>query len=228
MAAAPPNPTTFARQTFTANGNYTVPEGVTLLGIFCVGPGGAGGDTATVNEEAYGGGGGAYSWTQIACTPGQVYAVVVAAGTDTSVKIGATTYCMAKAGTAGTLVARGTGGTAAASTGTLKYSGGDGNGSPGNRIGGGGGGGAGDQGVGTGGLTQQAGGTGGTATYISNPVATGGAGGSSANGSTGVSYGGGGGGAGSTSHTGGPGAPGICYITGFQMAPHFLREFVAM
>ena len=48
---------------FTANGTYTIPNGVTVLWIECIGGGGSGGgDTGHTTGGAGGGGGGAYAY----------------------------------------------------------------------------------------------------------------------------------------------------------------------
>jgi hypothetical protein len=74
-------------QTFTANGNFTVPSGVyKLLLIGCGGGGGGGSANVGVlgNGTSYGsggGGGGAALYSQIvAVTPGNVYAVTIGGG----------------------------------------------------------------------------------------------------------------------------------------------------
>lgn len=64
-------------QTFTSSGIFTVPAGVTLIQVFCVGGGGGG----NMQSGGTGGGGGGYTTTStMAVTPGQTISVVIGAG----------------------------------------------------------------------------------------------------------------------------------------------------
>lgn len=193
-----------ATQTFTANGTWICPAGVTTITVQCWGGGGGGGGGNNGGRGAGGGGGGAFaSNNAVAVTAGTSYAIVVGAGggggnnndgsNGGNSTFNATTVVAAggSAGQRGNPGAGGAGGTVAASTGTTEFAGGNGaNGSNG-AYGGGGGGGA---------------GTGGGATNATNQNGTagiavgGGNGGNGAtagntNGSAGNSFGGGGGGA---------------------------------
>lgn len=130
-------PTRLVVDTFTANGTWTSPLAGTAQ-VECWGAGG-GGVTATG-----GGGGGAYSRADVAVTE-IGYTVVVGAsaagnGADTTF---ATTTVVAKGGTGA--AGGGAGGQASASTGTVKYDGGNGQVDAGSAYGGGG---AGDSGAG--------------------------------------------------------------------------------
>jgi hypothetical protein len=196
--------------TYSTAGTYsfTVPAGVTSLKIEAWG-GGAGGPASAGPSYRRGGGGGAYAGeSAYTVVPGTSYTVTVGAGgslSDTSagglssfgsivVAKGASTYL---------------GGTAAASTGSIRYSGGNGGttaGTYGN--GGGGSGGAGGAG-GVGGAGTSTGGVGGTAGAAGSGTAggTGGIGGY-AIAATGGSFPGGGGGERSSSGGSAAGAGG--------------------
>ena len=68
-------------QLFTANGNFTVPTGVTTLFVELVGGGGGGGGgSAGPGAGGGGGGGGNPLFTTIQCTPAEVLLVSVGAG----------------------------------------------------------------------------------------------------------------------------------------------------
>ncbi len=206
--------------TYTTSGSFTPPAGVTQVVVECWGAGGRGG-TRTTNGQGGGGGGGAYSRALVPVTPLTPYTVTVGIGSTSAAPGGDSWF-----GTSGTVMAKGgnsvanntnggaTGGSAAVSVGTVKFSGGNGaNG--GNfffvRWGGGGGSSAGYAAVGG---NAPGGNGGGTA------PAGGGNGGdgatSQANGSPGFPPGGGGGGAVRTSsgtRTGGAGADGQVIVT---------------
>jgi hypothetical protein len=162
---------------FTSSDTVVVPTGYTAAKIECW-AGGAGGGAASVSGGG-GGGGGAYSRTNVqAVTPGHTLTVTVgtggaaaANGNDSLVKDGATTFTLAKGGTAGATGsaggqgAGGAGGQASAGTGDVKFSGGTGGGGggAGTPNGGGGGGGAGDANAGGAGASGGGAGTGGPA-----------------------------------------------------------------
>ena len=208
--------------TYAISGTYTftVPLGVTLITVECVGAGGTGASINTVGAGG-GAGGGAYASSNISVIPGATYSIRVGQGGSGSLDGGdssfGTTIVLAKGGkgVATNVTTGGLGGTTAASIGTTKYAGGAGrNGSFGN-FGGGGGGGAGSTGAGTT-ATTSAGGAG------NSPGAAGGAGGipGSASSQHGgypvVPHGGGGGGAiviSTGSYTGGRGRDGIVILT---------------
>lgn len=77
-----PLPSVGGQQVFTANGNFTVPAGVTKLFVSLVG-GGGGGAGALSGAPYFGGGGGSGGVkyrNPISVTPGQVIAVTIGAG----------------------------------------------------------------------------------------------------------------------------------------------------
>jgi hypothetical protein len=208
---------------FVSSDTFTVPATVAGSVTQDVWGGGAGGGAAAVNGGG-GGGGGAYSRQATASLASVALTITVGAsvaastnGNDSSVKNGATTLCLAKAGvagvagTAGGQGAGGAGGATAGGTGTTKTAGGAGGGGGGVALNGGGGGGSG--GNSTGGGAGASGGTGGTAGTGTPPGAVGGAG---ANGLTaavaGTAPGGGGGGA-STLAAAAGGARGEVWLT---------------
>lgn len=132
----------FAQSTFTSNGTFTVPAGVTSVQIEMVGAGGSGG-----NNGGGGGGGGGYAKGTFTVVPGTNHTVTVGAGgsgTATSISGFSIT---ATAGGDGTFVANpavgggGTGGVG--SGGTVNHTGGAGGGGYWTYFGGGGGGAAG-------------------------------------------------------------------------------------
>lgn len=126
--------------TFTANGTWVAPAGVTSVKVETWGAGGGGGRVIT--GAASGGGGGAYSINPTySVTPAASYTVVVGAGgpgaSNGSGTDGGDSYfdsstsVMAKGGKGGGTVGSGTvtgalGGAAASGFGTTKYSGGNG------------------------------------------------------------------------------------------------------
>ena len=68
-------------QTFTANGTFTVPCGVTSIEVDCWGGGGAGGAADLNNGKGAGGGaGGAHATKTFAVVAGQTYTITVGAG----------------------------------------------------------------------------------------------------------------------------------------------------
>ena len=211
-------------QTFTASGSFPVPAGVTSITVECWGAGGGGGSAAVNNSgNAAGGGGGAYSSSVLTVVSGSSYPYVVGTGGSAGNNGGNSTFntnfvvAAGGAGVAADANAGGAGGTVVASTGTVRYRGGNGGNatdavSP-NGISGGGGGGAGSSGNGG----DASGATAGTGSSTN-----GGNGGAGRTGATendgllGSNYGGGGSGAhctDNTNHTGGSGAPGLIIIT---------------
>ena len=131
-------------QTFTANGTFTVPAGVTQVTVECWGGGGRGGSRSS-NGRGGGGGGGGYARSLVTVSPGN-YTVTIGAGSSSNTQPGGDSWF----GTASTIMAKGgatvgnnnstgaSGGTAAASIGTVKFSGGDGADAPLTSGGGGG------------------------------------------------------------------------------------------
>ena len=67
-------------QTFSSNGSFTVPAGVTSITVECWGAGGAGGGSTLNNNGGSGGGGGAYATSTVTVTVGQVIPVTVGTG----------------------------------------------------------------------------------------------------------------------------------------------------
>lgn len=69
-------------QTFTTNGSFTVPAGVTSITVECWGGGGRGGSAILngVSEAGGGGGGGAYSKKIVSVISGNLYSVFVGVG----------------------------------------------------------------------------------------------------------------------------------------------------
>jgi len=125
---------TLVTDTFTSDGNWTVPAGITEAVVECWGAGG--GSSTNVG----GSGGGAYARKLVTgLTPDDVIPVVVgtsAANTDGEDSTFDTNVVVAKGGKSGTN--GGAGGSAAGSTGDVKYSGGPGETGTGDRSGGGG------------------------------------------------------------------------------------------
>ena len=125
---------TLVTDTFTSDGNWTVPAGITEAVVECWGAGG--GSSTNVG----GSGGGAYARKLVTgLTPDDVIPVVVgtsAANTDGEDSTFDTNVVVAKGGKSGTN--GGAGGSAAGSTGDVKYSGGPGETGTGDRAGGGG------------------------------------------------------------------------------------------
>lgn len=121
-------------QTFDSNGTYTVPAGVNSITVHAWG-GGGGGGSRTTNGGGGGGGSGAYSYSEIAVTPGQTFTVTVGSGgspgnngSDTRVSISGTTYVLAKGGNgvSNNTTTGGTGGLAAQGIGDIRTNGGNG------------------------------------------------------------------------------------------------------
>lgn len=208
--------------TYTSNGTWTCPAGVTSVTVECWGAGGGGGGR-TSNGGGAGGGGGAYAKSSVTVIPGNSYAIAVgvggagssgASGASSTAKNGgnssfAVSQVVAQGGfgVASNTITAGNGGSTASSTGQIKHAGGNGSagGNTNGNNGGAGGGGAGrtdhGNGIDHGGL--YAGNGGGTQTS------------SNSNGNSGSTYGGGGGGAKRTgsNRTGGAGANGLVVIT---------------
>lgn len=122
---------------FYANGNYTVPAGITQLLVECWGGGGSGRGYPNSAQVTTGGGGagGAYAASLINVTPGQIIPYVIGAGgvagATTGSPGGDTSWnggeVLAKGGAgAPASTARAAGGLASASVGTTKFDGGAG------------------------------------------------------------------------------------------------------
>ncbi|MBI5889668.1 MAG: DUF11 domain-containing protein [Nitrosomonadales bacterium] len=213
-----------ATATFTANGNWTAPAGVTSATVEAWGGGGAGGGATGNPAKGGGGAGGQYANRVVTVVPGNIYAVVVgvggAGGTGDGAAGGDSTFAgisvVARGGAGGTGAINGVAGVGSAvgGVGDLVYAGGSGSdGSVGGACnnGGAGGGGAGSTGAGG----NAAGNTAGTGTATGG--GDGGAGrNNSGNGNAGNIAGGGGGGAcaeNNTDRNGGAGARGQVTIT---------------
>ena len=67
-------------QTYTSNGTFTVPAGVTTVSVQAWGAGGAGGGVSTTSDGAGGGGGGAYSIAPALAVPTGTHTVTVGIG----------------------------------------------------------------------------------------------------------------------------------------------------
>jgi hypothetical protein len=213
-------------QTYTANGNFTVPAGVYSIIVECWGAGGGGGSSNSNGgnpRAGGGGGGGGYSKSIISVTPGNSFNIVVgsggaggnagagAAGGNSTFNV---TTVVANAGTGGGRGGNGTAGAGAtAGTGTTLYTGGSGAAGVNGTGSGGGGGGAGS--TGNGGIAS--GTTAGTGTALNGGNGGAGKSGVSSAGSIGNNYGGGGSGgfatAGTGERNGGAGAGGLVIIT---------------
>ena len=203
-------------QTYATAGNHTfiVPAGVTQITVEAWGGGGRGGTGSQGNHRRGGGGGGAYVKSTLTVTPNQSINLSVGAGSTTNAAGGdswvvTSSTVMAKGGNSSTSNYGAVGGSASASYGTTKYSGGSGaNGvtNPGS-YGGGGGSSAGTSANGndgngsTGGTAPAGGGNGGNGRTAS-----------AGNGDAGSAPGGGGGGA-YGNNTGGAGANGKVVIS---------------
>lgn len=212
--------------TYTSNGTFTVPAGVTQITVEAWG-GGGGGGTRSNNGRGGGGGGGAYARSILNVTPGYTYSLNVGTGGGPSAPGEASTF-------GGEVVAAGgsgapsnsdngaAGGTVGASTGQIRYQGGNGANSDGGFLGfgaytGGGGGAAGPDGNGG----NSGGSDGGTGNGDFSGNGANGHNSQNTNGNPGFAYGGGGSGARRSNGTrlGGYGADGLIRIS-FQ-APVF-------
>lgn len=175
------------QQTFTSNGTFIVPSGVTQITVEAWGGGGGGGEGLLGVFTGGGGGGGAYARATITVTPEASYPVTVGSG-GTAARDGGDSWfddgskVRAKGGARGSSDSPGAGGSDANSvalgTNEAKYSGGKGGSGSSilNVVGGGGGGGAAGSGGsggdgGNGGLTAGSGGSGGPGT---SPAGSGG------------------------------------------------------
>lgn len=120
--------------TYTSDGSFSVPVGVTSITVKAWGGGGGGanggGNPDSGDTSTGGGGGGGYSSSVISTTPGTNYAVAVGSaggvGSSGGDSTFSTTLVVAKGGTGGSGSAAGTGGQASSGTGDTKYSGGNG------------------------------------------------------------------------------------------------------
>ena len=238
-------------QSYTNNGSWICPPGVTTISVECWGGGGAGGGTSASVGAGGGGAGGAYSIKSISVTPGTKYFFAVAqskAGTTNAGSQGDPTWfnqngantqpstissgVLAEGGAGGSVSgsSSSTSGSKASSFGDQTYRGGNGGtasagGNLSSSNSGAGGGGAGSTGNG-GDATNM---TAGTGTSIGGGNgASGTAYGSNVNGTTCTNTGGGGGGAtrnSSTTKSGGAGGPGLLKITFSVCAPLFEQDF---
>jgi hypothetical protein len=207
-------------QTFTSNGTFTVPCGVTSITVRTWGAGGGGGSRNS-DGTAAGGGGGAYAQSTLAVTEYAQYSVTIGAGGGAGMDGGATIFganLVVAAGGKGVPLngqVGGLGGAIADCIGAIRYSGGNGSAPPSATSSGAGGGGAGTTGNGN----NASGTTAGAARTLSGGA--GGAGRTTAgNGNGGANYGGGGGGSRRgtvwglpSGGTGGLGASGYVEIT---------------
>lgn len=222
---------------YSTNGTFTVPVGVTSLKVECWGAGGKGSDYIAPNTgTGGGGGGGAYSSSVVCVIPGENYAINIGVGGNGATQNGGDTYfgnsslVMAKGGNGliSNTITGAAGGLASASVGQIKYNGGNGGDRSTYSIvlalgyrSGAGGGGAGSTGNGNnavdqtpGAVKNDYGGSGGAGIDGALLSALGGF-----TGNPGTNYGAGGGGAGrglllaSSSYEGGSGASGYIRIT---------------
>ena len=205
-------------QTFTTDGSFIVPAGVTSITVEAWGAGGGGSD-ATQNgggRRGGGGGGGAYASSAVTVIPGNSYAVTIGNGGPENTVGGSSSFdgltvvAAGGNGAGGNSTTGATGGSAGDSTGTITYSGGNGA-DGGGTFSGGGGGGAGSNGAGVNATGQ----TGGTGTTTNGGNGADGVSGIT-NGNNGSIYGGGGSGGSTTSNTntnGGSGANGLVVIS---------------
>lgn len=212
--------------TYTSgSGSFTVPEGVLTIKIEAWGGGGSGGGGGHNTWPFAGGGGGAYASSVLSVTPGNSYNYVVGAGGSLGADGGNSHFNNQVIAAGGSGVPDNSmtgvaGGATAASTGTIKYAGGNGGdgswwlGAPVNGpYSGSGGGGAGSSAAGGNGAPGATGGSGGAG----NPDGRGGGGlkVKATNGNPGAAYGGGGGGGFSTEsgyYAGGSGGNGAVRI----------------
>ena len=203
-------------QTYTANGTFTVPAGVTSVNVQCWGAGGGGSDVDN-NTVGGGGGGGAYAGSNVTVVPGTSYSIVVGMGgsagvSGTNTTFNTTTVVAAGGASAASSSPTGaTGGAVSASVGTVRYGGGNGAAGIGSNAGGGGGG-AGSTGKGNDAINA----AGGAAKNINGGAGGAGRTGQGGNGTDGSAYGGGGGGAYTNKikfRNGGAGANGLAIIS---------------
>ena len=117
----------YTSQTFTTNGNFTVPANITSIFVEVWG---AGGNSSSVPGGGYGaggGGGGAYSASVLTVTPGAVFPISVGQeATSSPSYFNATTTVFAAGGGNASLEVAGAGGQASTGVGTIKHSGGSG------------------------------------------------------------------------------------------------------
>ena len=203
--------------TYSTSTTITVPLGVTSINVQAWGGGGKGGSRSTGSGGYGGGGGGAFASSNVSVTGGSTYTITVGSGSTSNSSDGGdswfinNTSILAKGGKTvpNNTSTGGLGGTAAASIGTTKFSGGNGVNGVTSLYGGGGGSSAGTAAAGStgllnaGGIAPAGGGDGGDGA------------GSNGNGNIGISPGGGGGGALRTggNPTGGDGANGQIILT---------------
>src|SRR3990167_4431872 len=129
-------------ETFTTDGTWTVPAGVTSVDIECWGSG-ASGYQGELDAGGGGGGGGAYAKTlNYAVTPGNAHPYICNPNNDAEIREplpSVTPIVLAQKGSIGSGTTGGTGGQAAGSTGDTTFNGGSGGNGDGTGGGGGGG-----------------------------------------------------------------------------------------
>jgi len=115
------------RAVFNASGTWTCPANVTEVEVECWGGGGAGSLRSGINSGAGGGGGGAYVRSRLTVVPGQAYTVTVGGAANDS-WFGGVSIILAKGGVNASTnsVTGAAGGSADASVGEVKISGGNG------------------------------------------------------------------------------------------------------
>jgi hypothetical protein len=168
-------------QSFTSNGTFTVPTGVTAITVEAWGGGGRGATRSLFQGAGAGGGGGAYSRKVISVSPGNSFTVTVGAGSSSGSAggdswFGTATTVMAKGGNSGSGTTGAIGGAAASGFGDVKFNGGNGSGSGGGGSSGGNAANGNNGSGGTGGAAPAGGGKGGNTQATGN--APGGGGGS--------------------------------------------------
>jgi hypothetical protein len=129
LVAGPVAAPAFAEQTFTANGTYTVPDGVTMVRVVAKGAGGGGGGASS-------GGNGAMVTTYQPVTPGQVLAVTIGIAGRTGSNGGAGGIGEGRGGNSGSASGGGGGGSTSVLSGTTIQiiAGGGGGGSASNSL----------------------------------------------------------------------------------------------
>lgn len=204
-----------SQQTWAVSGTFTVPAGVTQITVECWGAGGGGSSINANTRRGGGGGGGAYARSVLNVSPDQVFTVSVGTGGSLNASGGSTSFgtlVVAEGGQAGqnNNSGGGIGGQASASTGQIRYSGG--NGGAGGTVSSGGGGGA----AGAAGAGGNAGGATGGAGQLPNSGNGGNGVSGSSDGRPGLLFGGGGSGAvtnSNISRSGGAGAGGYVVVS---------------
>lgn len=122
--------------TFSADGTWTPPSGVTVVTIHCRGAGGNGAGPQ-MSSGGGGGGGGAYARITMTVTSVQ-YSILAGPGKPSKFYFGMSDYCLAAKGADAVGVSGGLGGSVADSIGDVRHAGGNGANSPTSAGGGGG------------------------------------------------------------------------------------------